>query len=1248
MHLVRIDTVSLDEGEAAVDLGQEPGDIVVLSFTDSDLAGITDAHAADGGLPSLRLAKLARLRHPLSVDLYVDKVVARAKVVLIRCLGGLDYWRYGIERCAEAARAHGVKLVLIPGDDRPDPRLDAYATAPDLVPVCDAYVRAGGRDNLRQMLRRLAAEIGWPVAAEPPRPLPRGFACCPGCGPVSPETALAAGRSGTVPEAPHVLVLVYRSAALGNDLAPAAALTAALGARGLDTLVMAVSSLKDPEAVAAVRAAIARQRPDLVVAATAFAAREDAGFVLDAADCPVLQAYTLGSAQEAWADSARGMSAADLAMQVALPEFDGRLAGFPISFKAESPEVAGFSERRAVPYPPGIAALADRAAAWIRLARLPRAARRLALVLSDYPARGGRAGFAVGLDTPESARAIAEDLAAAGYAVGALPDGPALMRALTAGEAGFAVSLSDYNAWFAGLPDAARAALVERWGAPEADPQCRDGAFRFRAVRAAPAASEGPTIPDGAQVPSPVRERDRVRAENFTDEAESETRHRRDISRAFSSLTRTGYRIHTSRAVVSAHSLPLLRGRVPSAARRERGARLPREARRRCRAGACTVAPLSRPLLTQGPPSPAEGGGSARGTVRCANPVTRTGEGAGRGGLSIFLQPDRGRAGDRKAGYHDPDEPPTHAYLAFHLGLREGFDALVHLGTHGTTEWLPGKAVALAPTCWPALAVGPLPMIYPFIIDDPGEAAPLKRRLGGIALGHLTPEIQRGGREPETMRLREQVEEYSAASLLDPRRAGLIARAILDEAEALGHLAGAGIAPDTPMAEALAALDAHLCDLGESAFRDGLHVFGRAPEGAAPLRRASADAEASALIAALDGRFVRPGPSGSPSRGRTDVLPTGRNLTTLDPRAIPTRAAAQLGAKAADAVVTRYLQDEGSYPERVVMDLWASPTLRTGGEDVAHALHLMGVRPLWDHASTRVTGFEVLPPALLGRPRIDVTVRVSGAFRDTFPDTLALIDRAARAVALREEDDADNPLAAARRRGEDPARVFGAAPGRYGAGAAGTALDGAWKARADLGRAYLAATDHAYGDVGGVSAGFAERVARADAYLHAFDVSERDLLDGDAAADAMGGFAAAAGLTGGRPALYSLDVSTPERPKARTARADVARLIRARLAAPAWIAAQLRHGHRGAQELAQGIDAVFVLAATTDAVAHADLDRLYGAWIADLAVFEALRAANPEAARAILERFDDLRARGLWQTRRNAMPADALLAPAAE
>ncbi|MDV2986328.1 UNVERIFIED_CONTAM: cobaltochelatase subunit CobN [Methylobacteriaceae bacterium AG10] len=1168
MHLIRLDTVSLDEGEAAVDLGQTPGAIVFLSFTDTDLAAVARAHAAEPGLPSLRLAKLAQLRHPMSVDLYVDAVIARAETCVIRCLGGLDYWRYGIERAAAAARANGVRLAVLPGDDRPDPRLDAFSTLPpETCARLDAYFRAGGPENLTNFLRSLAAEAGAAVEPEPPRALPRGFAWCPGCGPLAIEAAMQAAGPG-----PLALLLVYRSAVLSGETAPAVQLAAALAERGIRCVTLAVSSLKDPSAVAVLREALDWRRPDIVLAATAFSARDDAGFVLDAADCPVLQAYTVGAPRAAWSASGRGMNAADLAMQVALPEFDGRLSGFPVSFKEEGTAVEGFSERRAVPDPAGIAALADRAAAWVRLRWAPREKRRLAMVLSDYPARGGRAGYAVGLDTPESARAIAADLAAAGFAAGALPEAGALMAALTEAEPGFCVSLADYTAWFEGLPDERRAELTGRWGAPADDPLCRDGAFRFRMVDAA-----------AAQIPSP-----RARGEG-----------------------RDGL-------VVGATSGSEGEGAAQDEARPAK----PPHLRLPPRFGDDRVAEAL---------SPPAGRGDAHDT-ECAS------------GLTLFLQPDRGRSADRKAGYHDPDAPPTHAYLAFYLGVRKSFDALIHLGTHGTTEWLPGKAVALSGRCWPALAVGALPVVYPFIVDDPGEAAPLKRRLGGIALGHLTPTVEAAGLTPEAAALRELVEEYSAASVLDPRRAGLIAEAILDEAASAGLLAGAGIDGDTPMADALTALDAHLCDLGETPFRDGLHVFGRAPPEAAEPVRASAEAERAALVAALDGRFVAPGPAGSPSRGRRDVMPTGRNLTTLDPRSLPTRAATLLGTKAADAVVRRYLQDEGEYPARIVMDLWASPTLRTGGEDVAHALALMGVRPVWDHASTRVTGFEVLPLALLDRPRIDVTCRVSGAFRDTFPETLALLDRAARAVAAREEEDEENPLAAARRRGESGARIYGAAPGRYGAGAAETALDGAWGDRADLGQAYLAATTHAYGDAEGADADFAARVAAADAYVHAFDVAERDLLDGDAAADAMGGFFAAASGEGRAPALYSLDVSNPESPRTRTAREDVARLIRGRLAHPRWIAAQLRHGYRGAQELAQGIDAVFVLAAATDAVTSPDLDRLYGAWIADPETFEALRAANPEATRAILERFEDLRARGLWQSRRNAAPADAMVA----
>lgn len=1093
MHLLPVTTVSLDETDRAVDLGQTPGDVVVLSFADSDLGALASAYGRHHDrLPSLRLASLKQLRHPLSVDLYAESVIAKARFVLVRCLGGVDYWRYGLERLSGVCRAHGVMLAVLPGDDRPDRRLQEFATAPPaLADELERYFHFGGVDNLGRLLRRVAGQIGWDVLAEPPRPAPRAFVVSSDRAEDAEEKALARLASR-----PYALLIIYRSAALSGDTAPSEALAAEMERHGVATLTLAVSSLKDPEAVAVVERVIAARRPDVIVTTTAFSARDDQNFVLDRADCPILQAITAGTTREAWEASSRGLGATDLAMQIVLPEFDGRLAARPIAFKAErAPDpTLGFSPRMQAPDADGIADVAAQALAWIRLAGTRRAERRLALILSDYPARGGRAGFAVGLDTPASACAILDHLAGEGYDARCSFTGEGLMRALTQGEPAFAVPLHAYAAWLSTLSDGRRSALAERWGAPQDDPAVYDGAFRFRAVRA--------------------------------------------------------------------------------------------------------------------------------------------------GNVLVALQPDRGRAEqDRKAGYHDPDQPPCHAYLAFYLGLRaqERTNALIHLGTHGTTEWLPGKAVAPSRECWPQLAMGPLPVIYPFIVDDPGEAAPAKRRIGAVTIGHLPPPVGEAGLSGEAAVLRELVEEFSSAQVLDPRRADIIAREIFERADAAGLAAECGVGPKTPIEDALTALDAHLCDLAEVTIRDGLHVFGAAPPGF----DGSSQGERDNLVRALDGRFVPPGPAGSPWRGRRDVLPTGRNLTTLDPRAIPTRSAAMLGERAAAEIIRRHLQDHGDYPRSIVMDLWASPTLRTGGEDIAHALFLMGARPLWDHASTRVTGFAIIPQPLLDHPRMDVTVRISGAFRDTFATQIALIDGAARAIARLDEDDEWNALAAARRRGGELSRVFGAAPGRYGAGVAREALDGSWQAREDLARAYLDNTSRAFGpeDVGIVTPSFAERVAAADAFVHVSDVRERDILDGDAAGDAMGGFAAAAESLGRTPALYSLDASGAE-PKARTLAEDIARLARGRLTNPRWIEGQLRHGFRGAAELAQAVDALFVFAAATGAVTDAALDAVYAAYVADPALHERIRAANPAAAQAIVDRLAEARRRGLWTSRRNSIAAD--------
>jgi cobaltochelatase CobN len=1045
MHVLATQLASLDEADVAVDLGQSPADVVVLSFSDSDLCALAAAWQQEAErLPTLRLASLKRLRHPMSVDLYLERVVAKAKVVIVRCLGGVDYWRYGLERIADAARDHGILFAALPGDDRVDPRLASMSTiGAGGLATLGRFFREGGRENLSQALRFVGALLGHDHSWHPPVT-------------VGPITLLGDARA----DRPVALVIFYRANLLAADIEPITALMEALERQQLAPLGVAVSSLKDPTIEGEVARLIETHKPAIILNTTAFSAlREDDTTVLDAADVPVLQVVLSGSTREAWAESGRGLSPADLAMNVVLPELDGRLLTRAISFKAEAPADPRleFAAVRHKSDPDRIDYVARLAAAWARLRGEKRSERRLALVLSDYPARGGRTGYAVGLDTIESTLEILRLLRAAGYDVGS-----------------------------------------KEWQA--------------------------------------------------------------------------------------ADLAPLLDRTLPH--------------------------------------------------LRC-------------GKVTVLLQPDRG------AGYHDTSAPPHPDYVAVYAWLRdsEKIDALIHLGTHGTLEWLPGKALALSAECWPEKVLGPVPVIYPFIVNNPGEAVQAKRRLAAVTIGHLTPPLNAAGLHGALAEMEGIVEEYAAADGLDRRRLRHLEEEIVERAWSNGLAIECGLVRGQPERAAVAKLDAHLCDIKELSIRDGLHVFGQTPPepalralavatGAEAALRRCGDSERAALIAALDGRRVAPGPAGAPSRGRADVLPTGRNLTSIDPRAIPTRTAASIGARAADEVVRRYLQDHGEPPRALVIDLWASASLRTGGDDLAQALAYLGVKPVWDAASSRVTGIEVLPLAALDRPRIDVTLRISGLFRDIFEAQIMLFDMAARRVAQLDEEAADNPLAEARRKGESLARVFGAAPGSYGARAGDLALDGAWQTREELGKAYLAAVTHTFGNAettGRAGDDFRTQVSTADLLVHPQDDRERDLLDGDGVADFAGGFAAAAALLGNTPELYHLDTSQMEAPKARRLAEEIARVVRGRLTNPRWLAGMLEHGHRGVAEIAQAVDALYAFAATARVVPGHLFDATHAALISDEAVLAAMVEKNPSATAAISARLRDALGRGLWVTRRNAV-----------
>ena len=1120
MHILASTSSSLDDLAVPVDLDQSPAEMAVLSFSDSDLAGVERAWRAERDAtpeltPDLRLVPLRDLRHPMSVDLWIDAVGSKARVVVARILGGLDWWRYGCEQLAAAARRHGVALALLPGEDRDDDNRLAELSTVDSATrraILDCF-RAGGPDNLRLVARHMARLAGRAIDVAEARVTPQTGGYLPGRGAVSLDALCAEA----VLEQPRVAILFYRSMLLAEDTAPIDALAAALQARGVQPAPIFAPSLRDSAGRAAARDACARLRPAALVTATAFAATgaDDGPSLFAELGVPVFQAIVATTRRSAWADGQRGLTPADTAMHVALPEVDGRVLAGVLSFKGTLPPGDAASDGagealRNIPEPDRVAAVADRICAHIRLQRMPAAARRVAVMVPDYPGVEARSGYAVGLDAPESALAILADLAGAGYAVADIPaDARALMLALERPQPAF--SAADYLGHFNALPEAARAAVIDRWGPPPA-----------------------------------------VDAPDF------------------------GFR-----------------------------------------------------------------------AVQC-------------GAATVTLAPDRGDADSRRADYHDGALPPHHNLLAFGFWLQHTLkaDAVVHVGAHGAVEWLPGKTVALTGACWPQIVFGSLPVIYPFIVSNPGEAAQAKRRIGALTLGHLTPPLIAAGTTPAMQELERLVDEYASAESLDPRRRDLLAGQIVAAARDSGLAREAGVNVDGDAVEALQRIDAWLCDLKDFPVKNGLHVYGRASDGATPERAGSAFAESVALLTALDGRFVPPGPAGAPARGRADVLPTGRNLFAVDPRAMPTPTAYSLGKAAAEQLVLDYLQRHGDWPRALVIDLWGSASLRTGGEEISMGLALMGCRPDWDHATGRVTGVEVLPPASFGRPRVDVSWRISGLFRDMFPGQIALLDAATTAVAAREESDEDNPLAASVRAGGAPARVFGAAPGVYGAGVEQALASSQWETRAELGQRYLETASHAYGGLAGdgvaVPGAFAARVAAADVHVHPQDDPGRDLLEGSADVAFIGGFAAARALQArdageARPAdIVVLDTTDPASPRTRSLAAAIARVVRARAVNPAFIAGQMRHGPRGASELVETVDRLVAFAETTGCVPGSLLDAVHDAYLGDETVLDFLRHNNPAAVRVIARRFADARRRGLWHPRRNSIDGDlaALMAEA--
>ncbi|MFI9241038.1 cobaltochelatase subunit CobN [Streptomyces sp. NPDC053086] len=1187
--------------------------VLLLSTADTDLLA---ARAAGAGY---------RIGNPTRVDVgeELPGLIEGADLAVVRLLGGKRAWEDGLA----ALRASGIPTVLLGGEAVPDAELMAESSVPAGV-VAEAlkYLVEGGPANLLELSRFLSDTVLLTGEGfEEPRRMP--------------EFGVHGGyevREGR----PTVGVLFYRAHELSGNTAFVDTLCEAIEARGANALPVYCGSLRGADAglyellgradalVATVLAAGGTHASH----ASAGGDEEswDIGALADL-NVPVLQGLCLTSSRQAWAESDAALSPMDAAMQVAIPEFDGRLITVPFSFKEQGPDDVPVY----VADPERAARVAGIALRHARLKHKANAEKKVALVFTAYPTKHSRVGNAVGLDTPASAVRVLDALRDAGYGVTGHPsEGDELIhRLIEAGghdvewlteeqlaAAPARVPLADYRAWFDRLDPELRDAMTEAWGEP----------------------------PGGLYV---------------------------------------------------------------------------------------------------------DGDDIVLACLRFGNVV-------------VMIQPPRGFGENPIAIYHDPDMPPSHHYMAAYRWLENSFgaDAIVHMGKHGTMEWLPGKGLGLGAGCAPDAVLGELPLVYPFIVNDPGEGTQAKRRGHATVVDHLVPPMARADTYGDLAKLEQLLDEYALVSDLDPTKAPAVRAQIwtLVKAAELHHDLHVDEQPDDgEFDEFVMHIDGYLCEIKDVQIRDGLHILGGGPVGeprvnlvlavlrasqvwggqanalpglraslaahfglsekellsepGAPVKvpveltdlvegpsRTAADTidlleqlcrriaegmearawdravvrpvlrgvlglelpeavavvefacdevvprlarttdEIGHILRALSGGYVPAGPSGSPTRGLVNVLPTGRNFYSVDPKAIPSRLSWEVGQSLADSLVARYLQDTGAYPKSVGLTVWGTSAMRTQGDDIAEILALLGCRPVWDDASRRVTGFEVIPPAELGRPRIDVTVRISGFFRDAFPHVVGLIDDAVRTVAeldepaesnyVRAHVDEDTAEHGDRRRAT--ARVFGSKPGAYGAGLLPLIDARNWRSDADLAEVYAVWGGYAYGR------GLDGRAARGDMET-AFkriavaaknvDTREHDLVDADDYFQYHGGMVAMVRhLTGANPEAYVGDSAVPDQVKTRTLGEETHRVFRARVVNPRWMAAMRRHGYKGAFEMAATVDYLFGYDATAGVVDDWMYEKLSSEYVFDPENRDFMKKSNPWALRGVTERLLEAADRGLW------------------
>jgi len=1225
MHLLAATPGSIDDGSEPFDLGQSPADIVFISAADTELAGLSEAHSTLKDGNSLRLASMMHLQHPMSVDLHIENCAAKSKLVIARVLGGTGYWKYGMEQYASRLGAAGIPFVALPGDDKPDRELwDLSTIARDDWESLWAYMVEGGPQNAESFLRYANAMLDGSEKPEAAKPLLRAGVYWPGSG----IADLTAAQADWQDDAPVVPIIFYRALVQGAGLNPINRLVKSLLRRGLNPLPIFVASLKDPVSVATLQSLFETAPPSVILNCTSFAVgsphqgEQGASNPLTMAaanQAPVFQVVLSAASEQAWETGLNGLSARDIAMNVALPEVDGRILSRAVSFKGEAYFDAATQCPIATYRARGdrIEFVADLAKNWANLRQKAPADRMVGIILANYPNKDGRLANGVGLDTPAGTVHTLNALSEQGYNLRNIPgNSKALMDLIMAGPTnwltdratrtgGVDMSMADYQIAYGQLPWEVREKIEARWGTPEQDPFYTRGEvdcgrfslsiFSFGNVVVGVQPARGYNIDPKDTYHSP----DLVPPHNYL---------------AFYFWLRNQFGAHALIHMGKHGNLEWLPGK------------------------ALALSEVCMPEVILGPTphiypfivnDPGEGTQAKRRTSaviidHLTPPMTRAETYGALRDLEALVDEYYEAAGvdprrinhirreilaltsvtglDEDAGLTGDDEEQDLAKLDEYLcDLKE---AQIRDGLHIFGQ---SPEAGLEADLIQALVRVPRG-------TGKGADASLQRAIAkdlGLDFDPLDCDMAAKwtGTKPQ---------ELQAVSPDIWRSAG-------DTVERIELLAGLMITGQEAVGE------------HSQAVLDGINAQVR------PTVQACGPSEIKGLLTALNGQFVAPAPSGAPTRGRMDVLPTGRNFFSVDSRAVPTPTAWALGWKSANLLIERHLQDHGDWPRAMLLTAWGTANMRTGGDDIAQALALMGVKPKWDSANRRVTGFEILPLSVLDRPRVDVTLRISGFFRDAFPQLIALVDSAARAVMELDEPHDMNPAAAAHAQGEEQYRVFGAKPGAYGAGLQAMIDERLWNDTADLGDAYLEWGSYAYSkDAQGTRARGAmeTQLSKVDAIVQNQDNREHDVLDSDDYYQFEGGAAAAVkSLQGVDRPIYHNDHSRPERPVIRTLDEEIGRVVHSRVVNPKWIEGVKRHGYKGAFEMAATLDYLFAFAATTGAVKNHHFDLVHSAFLEDDDTRDFIAEHNPAALREMAERLQEAIDRGLWVPKSNSARA---------